>query len=262
MKLSLHQSSVYLNIFYLNKMLHDPNFFSRMCNELKNFPLKSHYSNIIGLSFSGNYFKKTILFSDVDEVRLPPDELKKIERITPIMEKMEAIPYIIDHDYFEICIPAKNKSVKDLLNHITIMDKTFSRLIEKHVQWKKIEIHIKGGWEKNLICEIGNQALPLLHSPHSPIKIHTKDRHIDKEIFPINKQTLSEIVNMRSVLKLINKNNKVILKAIAKMQLGLSIYSNQVDWFVNTLEKFDESHLFQQPIQTKIYSALPHMAAF
>jgi hypothetical protein len=60
---------------------------------------------------------------------------------------------IIDHDFFEICIPARGKSVQSLVGQIKQMDEFFTSLTE-NVQWKKVEIHIKSGWEKYLLDKI------------------------------------------------------------------------------------------------------------
>jgi hypothetical protein len=58
------------------------------------------------------------------------------------------------------------------------------------------------------------------------------------------------------------KNNEIIIKAIANMKLGLSIYSDQVNWFIDILNTFEKSRLFEDQLPEKKYPAIPHMAAF
>jgi hypothetical protein len=207
----------------------------------------------IGLNLTGEHYYRNVSFQEVQKVSL--DEIKQIKRIKPIMDRTDHFPYIIDRDYFEICIPAKSQSVQQLTDRITQMDDFFTSLTE-NVQWKKIEIHIKGAWEKNLLGRITQS----ISSFSKTIEVTREGRQTDETLafFSINKDLFYDI----SGLKLTQRNNEIIIKAIAKMKLGLSIYSDCVDWFKETLKTLAKSNLFENQIPTEKYLALPHMAAF
>jgi len=254
--LQLQKAAVYLKLFYCFELKSDCSFFSQMCNKLKSFPLKSKYTNIIGLNLIGEHYYRNISFDDINKVCL--DEIKKIKQIKPIMEKSDHFPYIIDRDFIEICIPAKGQSVKKLIDNTTKMDNFFSSLTEQ-VQWKKIEIHIKGGWEKKLIYDIAMLSMSCFSEKINKT-LKMKNQLIEENTFSLPKNT--EKLYDISTLNMSENKNSIVLQPVARMQLGLSIYSDQVGWFNETLQKFDELKLFSQPLPKKTYSALPHLAAF
>jgi len=252
-KLDIQQSSVYLKIYYFYELKNDTSFFIQLSNKLRHFPLNSSYDKIIGLNLSGEHYYRNVSFQEIQKVSL--EEIMQIKRIKPIMNKSDHLPYIIDRDYFEICIPAKGQSVQQLTACITKMDDFFSSLTE-NVQWKKVEIHIKGAWEKYLLDRITQS----LSGFSKNIEVIREGKQTDETLayFLMNKDQFYDI----SGVKLIDRNSEIIMKAIAKMKLGLSIYSDQVNWFIKILETLAKSDLFEAQIPTEKYLALPHMAEF
>jgi hypothetical protein len=135
------------------------------------------------------------------------------------------------------------------------MDEFFTSLTE-NVQWKKVEIHIKSGWEKYLLDKI----IQSLSGFCKTFKVNRKGIQTDAThaYLSMNKDQFYDM----SVLMHKEKNNEIIIKAIANMKLGLSIYSDQVNWFIDILNTFEKSRLFEDQLPEKKYPAIPHMAAF
>ncbi len=262
MKLKLHDTTIYFKV-YVDYNTPDKESFLQLCHKLEKFPLnKMHPHNIKGLYLGGEHYFRKILFSEVGEVA--SEEIRKTEEITPIIEK-GLIPFILNQGCFEVSIPTKGNSFKELMNYISQID---AYLVENSTG-KKIEIHLKGGSGIHLLKQIVREALPRLaegtyqydavankQKENGEIWLPTEFSRLPKEIRRFGE---IEVVCNDYSLKLIQIKNKFILKPLKKILLGLSLYSDQCEWFQNTLRTFDEAELFERIIDEKQYISLPRM---
>ncbi|MDM8550163.1 hypothetical protein QUF72_08805 [Desulfobacterales bacterium HSG2] len=264
MKLKLHDTTIYFKV-YADYDTPGKESFLRLCNKLEKFPLnKMHPHHIKGLYLGGEYYFRKILFSEAGEVA--PEEIRKTEEITPIIEK-GLIPFILSQGCFEVSIPTEGNSLEELMNYISQID-TYLDNLPGNSTGKKIEIHLKGGSGSHLLKQIIREALPRLGGGTYQYNAVTDKRGDGEILLPTEFSRLPEHVRRLGEievvcndysLKLIQKKNKLILRPLKKILLALSLYSDQCEWFQNTLRTFDEAELFDRITDEKTYLSLPRM---
>jgi len=264
MKLKLHDTTIYFKVYADYDTL-DKESFLQLCSKLENFPLnKMHPYNIKGLYLEGEYYFRKILFSEAGDVTL--EEIRKTEEITPIIEE-GLIPFILNQGCFEVAIPTKDNCFEELMNYISQIDTYLDNLFENSTG-KKIEIHLKGGSGSHLLKQIIREALPRMGGGTYQYDAVTDKRGDGEILLPTEFSRLPEhirrlgefeVVYNDYSLKLIQKKNKFILRPLKKILLALSLYSDQCEWFQNTLRTFYKAELFERITDEKTYFSLPRM---
>jgi hypothetical protein len=263
MTFRFHKTTIYYKQFYAFTSLNKASF-SKLCKKIENFPLKEDYPEIKGLYLSGEHFFKKVLLSEAKELGLT--EIEQIKHITPIVD-LPPVPFIMEQNYFEVSLPTEGKSYKKLLDSISIIEEYYNDLLED-VTGQKIEIHLRGGAGASLSRHIYQKAIP--EFPKGVYKYQaTENKNIESgEIllpaefvqFPENIKKLIKIIKGPFTLKLVDNQNKVILKQIKRQEIGLSFYSDQSIWFCDTLNVCKNARLFEEPILSpNRYRSLPHL---
>ncbi len=146
-------------------------------------------------------------------------------------------------------------------------DKYLDDLLESNTG-KKIEIHMRGALGKQLSRLIFYKAIPQFVDGNYHYYTLLKNEedegetYLPTEIFeelPENIRRLVDVIRDRYSLKLIRKKDKFILKPVTKLELGVSLYSDQNDWFKSTLEAFKNADVFETAVSHIPYKSLPHL---
>ncbi|MGK0291132.1 MAG: hypothetical protein ACI86H_002599 [bacterium] len=261
MKLKRDDATIFFKVFFDSDFLNLTSF-SEFCKKLQNFPQNTEKLVIKGLRLTGDYYFRKIQFSDAKNVS--ELEINKITRITPITNQT-VFPFLIKHNCIEVRISGKG-DFSQLKNKIDLVDNWLDNLFKKK-EGKKIEIHLKGAWGK-LGKQIIEIAIPrLLDGTYHYQTIEKKQPRKGELSLPVShyenlpddiKDLIDVVCNSYS-LKLSKKDKKFILKASKKIQLGLSLYSDETYWFQNTLQVFEEQNLFEPSLSTASYQSLSHL---
>ncbi len=263
MTLRFHKTAIYFKRFFASTVLNKDSF-HKICRKIENFPLKEDYPEIKGLYLSGEYFFKKILLTDAEQIGL--DEIEQIRSITPIIDQ-GPMPFIMEQNYFEVNLPTENKSFEKLMESINLIDEYMDDLFED-ITGKKIEIHMRGGAGTSLSRNIYQKAIPDL--PEGKYKyeaimrkqVETGETSLPTEFsnLPENIKRFLAIIKGPYTLKLIDHKNKLILKQTKRQEIGLSLYSDQREWFKNALAVCEKDNLFESPaLLPEQYLSLPHM---
>ncbi len=265
MRLGLHKATVYLKVYFAYKIL-NRGFFITLCKYLADFPMKEKYPKIKGLNLSGDHYFRNILFSEAGSV--PNEEIEQIRGITPIIDEGN-FPFVLHNNYIEVRIPADGLSVNELIVAIDEFDSYLSKLFEQNTG-KKIEIHLRGGRGRRLSRQFVEDAIPLLPKGNyeyefvsggqvkkGSISLPSHFSGLPRDIEEIKEGI--DIIYYQYSLKLIENKKKCIFKPVKKMGLGLSLYSDNIQWFKEIMITIEQANLFEQPLSANVYENLPSM---
>ena len=263
MMLRLYKTAIYFKQFF-SSVTFNKSAFYRLCEKVEKFPLKEDYVEIKGLFLSGENFFKRILLSEARDLDL--DEIEQIRRIVPIVDH-GPMPFIMEQSYFEVNLPTEGKSFEKLMESISIIDDYLDDLFED-ATGKKVEIHLRGGSDRNLSRCIYTKAIPNLSEGTYRYEV-MEGEHVDSgEVslpsefskLPESIKKFVEVISGRYTIKLIDRKNRVIFKQLKKQEIGLSLYSDQSLWFKNALDTCEKAQLFEQYFQPpERYRLLPHL---
>jgi len=248
MKFRLHKTSIYFKRFFPVTSFTKESF-GALCRKIDNFPLKNDFPKIKGLYLGGDHFFKKILMDETDTLDIK--EIEQIESITPIVDDHAHLPFVFEHNYFEIILSAEGKRFEELMESIAEINQYLNHLIDDTTE-KKIEIHLKAGAGKQLLDGFFKRAVPNLSKG-----MYQYDLRINKKTdagqtsLPIPFESLPEsikespdIIQGPYIIKLIKNNDKMILKKVKQDEMGLSLYSDESDWFNKTLKTWKTAGLF------------------
>lgn len=263
MTLRFHKTSIYFKQFFASPSL-DKDSFSKLCDKIENFPLKEDYPEIKGLYLSGEKFFKKILLSEAKLLDL--NDIEQIECITPIIAS-GPMPFILEQNYFEVILPTEDKSLEQIIRSISHIDEYFNDLLED-ITGKKIEIHMRGGAGSSLSRQIYKEAIPNFsegtykYEAVMNKQFESGETSLPAEFsnLPDNIKKFVKIIRGPYTFKLIENKNRLILKQSKRQEIGLSLYSDQSNWFQNALEVCDRAKLFERPDRPpQQYRSLPHL---
>jgi len=263
MTLRLHKTFIYFKQYFASSSLDKMSFY-KLCNKIENFPLKKDYSEIKGLYLGGEHFLKKVLFDEAK--RLDLDEIVKIKRITPITDR-PPMPFIMEHNYFEVNLPTEGKTYEQLMQAILIIERYYDDLLDD-VTGSKIEMHLRGGSGGSMSRHLYQKAIPGLpegvyaYQAIEKQNIASGEMRLPAEFLNLPENIIKFIKVLRDpyTLKLMDNKNKLIIKQIKKQEIGLSFYSDRSEWFCRALRSCKNARLFQEDVGLpEKYRSLPHL---
>ena len=263
MTLRFHETTIYFKQFFAATVF-DKSSFANLCEKIEEFPLKEDYSKIKGLYLEGEHFFKKVLIQEAKELDL--DEIEQIKSITPIIDEMP-LPFVIENNYFEVSLPTEGKSFEKIMDSVSTINKYFTGILES-ITGKKIEIHLRGGIGKILSRQIYKKAIPNFSKGtykyetmmNKEVKSGEMFLPTEFEKLPDNVKKFVKVVRGQYICKLIDNKNRIILKQTRDQEIGLSLYSDQCEWFQNALNVCKKAELFEPAgYLPKQYHILPHL---
>ncbi|VEN73746.1 hypothetical protein EPICR_20215 [Candidatus Desulfarcum epimagneticum] len=256
MTFRLHKTSIYFKRFFPFTSF-EKDSFSKICDEIKRFPLEEDFPAIRGLCLEGEGFFKKILVDEAEEVDI--NDIERIKSITPIVDDGLFLPFIFERSQFEVILPTEGKSIEQLMASITTIDDYLNALVEDIIG-EKIEIHLRPrAPEKQTLDRFFKYTAPNLSrgtyayhiSAGGKSETGETDLPAPFEDLPANIKQFAEMIQgfkemMRGPysMALMKNKNKLVLKKLKQYEIGLSLYSDQSRWFKEALMKCDDAGLF------------------
>ncbi len=253
MKLKFDKRVILFRINLSHKTICNNENFYKLCQRLKRFPLLNPSINIKGLFLSGDYFFKKIAFSEIQDVTFK--EIPQINSIIPIFDHNELIPYDLSQETFELNIPTENRSTEEISSHLAKVNRFLENLIvelDEDRSCPQIEIHIPGQLSSSLFRKIIKDAVTQFprdsYTYEALIKNNKKTGQLDlpsnAKMLPADIKQLVDNINPQNYLRLSLKNKLFVLKQVKRSELGISIFSDELQWFDSILSRFDKAGLF------------------
>ncbi len=263
MTLGFHKTSIYYKLSYAHTTLNQESF-SHLCRKIQDFPLKQNYAEIKGLYLRGEHFFKRILLSDADNLDL--SEIEQIKSISPIVDQAP-MPFIMENNYFEVNLPTEDKSLEELMDYIFIVEEFYKDLFDD-ITGQKIEVHLRGEVGSMLSGKIYKNTIP--HLPKGDYqyqtiinnKIESGETSLPVEYseLPENIKGLVSIIRGPYTFKMISCQNKLIIKLVKRMEIGVSVYSGKTEWFRDSLEAFRKRNILEKHVHIpKKLQETPHL---
>ncbi|MCP4129433.1 MAG: hypothetical protein GY754_00315 [bacterium] len=267
MKLEFNKTAIFYKIHLPYKALSGDSNFIEFCSNLKDFPSLDKSINIKGLFLSGDYFFKRINFSEAGDVT--PEEIKKINSITPIMDN-DIFPYSLKDNTITATISVGEKSPEEITKHLPEIEHYFDMLLKNigaEKSKREIEIHINGGFRDPLYRDILKEAVPrfvegkysfetLFNNSSKTGEVNLPAEFSD---LPGEIRELVDVIILKNSLRLTENKNIFVLKQVTRSDLGVILFSDRADWFCLTLQKFKDADLFEPKIEANPYEKLPHL---
>ncbi len=259
----LTNSIIYFKVFLPYKTLNNEETFISTCKNLKNYPLKDEYSSVSGLFLRGERFTQKAHFSDIPKI--DKDSIKKIDSIIPII-KAGDMPYLLEEDYFDARIPAGEKDIEQVISSINAVNRFVDRVFIEN-NGKYIESHWRCGRETEFYRYLFLEVFPqCFNSDYSYIyykgnetlkgSLHITENNTD---LPDDIIDFASSFSTGDSIKLFRDEHAITIEAVNQLEMAISLYSNEPDWFLEVLQAFADKNLFDSPDENNTYSIFPFL---
>jgi len=274
MKYELSKTKIYFRTYFVYNEEFKKNFFINLCKWLIN----ELNPEIKELNLNGQRFFKNITSPKINEIS--DNDINRIDKITPVIENF-SFPFIFRKDCLEIRISARDKNFDQFIESNKAADIIINRFVDENIKsktltdyWKKYEINLRGAFDNPLLRDTVRAINYLPYGEYEVegnINANNKKNTISKKkITPpekvqdlikqlnFNENTDTEISFLNYNIKIKQNYNLLIFRNINKNQIGLSLYSDQINWFHDLLTLLYNNKLFEPPlIKINNYKTLP-----